>query len=65
MPEQRQFKQMESLKERLGVFAKDMREKAARLSGPERDDLLMKARQADTASHLDDWANSSGLQSPK
>jgi hypothetical protein len=65
MPEQRQFKQMESLKERLGTFAKDMREKAARLSGPERDDLLTKARQADTASHLDDWANSTGLQRPK
>jgi hypothetical protein len=31
----------------------------------ERDDVLRKARQADTAAHLDDWANSPGLQAPK
>lgn len=32
--------------------------------GPVREALLKKARQADTASHLDDWANSTGLQPP-
>ncbi len=33
--------------------------------GRERDDLLKKERQADTASHLNDWADSPGLQPPK
>jgi hypothetical protein len=33
--------------------------------GPERDALIRKARQADVAVHLDDWARSPGLQSPK
>jgi hypothetical protein len=27
--------------------------------------LLKKARQADTAAHVDDWANSRGLRPPK
>ena len=55
-----------SLKDRLASFAKEVRDKAAGLRpGPERDALLKKARQADTASHLDDWANSAGLQPPK
>ena len=47
----------------LIAFAKDAREKAEQLpSGVVRDDLLKKARQADTASHLDEWINSPGLQ---
>jgi hypothetical protein len=33
--------------------------------GPERDELLRKLRQAETAMHLEDWANSPGLQPPK
>jgi len=48
------------------VSAKEMRDRAARLPyGPERDALLRKARQADTASRLDDWSNSAGLKPPK
>ena len=43
----------------------DVGDQAAKLPpGPERDALIRKARQADTASHLDDWANSPGLQPP-
>jgi hypothetical protein len=34
-------------------------------SGVRRDELLRKARRADPASHLDEWANSPGLQPPK
>jgi hypothetical protein len=42
------------------------REKAEQLPpGEERADLLKKARQADTAAHIDEWINSSGLQPPK
>jgi hypothetical protein len=33
--------------------------------GPERDRLLQKLRQLDTASHINEWLSSPGLQSPK
>lgn len=65
MKMRRRFKQTLPLKDRLATFASDAREKAATLPpGEEREELLKKARRADTASHLDDWANSSGLQTP-
>ena len=45
------------LRDRLASFAEDTRERAASLPpGIERDELLIKAHQADTASN--DWANS-------
>ena len=60
------FKQKLSLKERLSAFATQIRKKAAELPpGIERDDCLRRARQAETASHLDEWVNSSGLRPPK
>jgi hypothetical protein len=64
--QRRRFKQTVSLKDRLASFAEEIREKASRLRpGPERDDLLKRASRADTASHIDEWANSPGLQPPK
>jgi hypothetical protein len=33
--------------------------------GPERDQLIRRARQADTAAHIDEWLRSPGLQPPK
>jgi hypothetical protein len=33
--------------------------------GRERDQLLQKLRQLDTASHINEWLSSPGLQSPK
>jgi hypothetical protein len=33
--------------------------------GPERNELLRKARQIDTAAHINEWLNSPGLQSPR
>jgi hypothetical protein len=66
MFQQRRIKQKMSLKDRLVSFAEVTREKARRLRpGKEQDDMLMRARHADTAAHIDDWANSPGLQSPK
>ena len=66
MQRRRQFKQSISFHDRLTTWANQVREQANRLPpGPERDALLKKASQADTASHLDDWANSPGLQAPK
>ncbi len=62
----RRIKQDTPLQERLAMFSQELREKALMLPpGLEKDDLLRRARQADTASHLDDWANSPGLQPPK
>ena len=62
----RHFKQKQSFKDRLAKFAMDMRERPAELApGIKRDDFLMRARQADTAQHLDEWANSPDLQPPK
>lgn len=66
MKKRRRFKQTESFRDRLAAFARDAREEAERLPPSiRRDDMLRKARQADTASHLDEWANSPGLQPPK
>jgi len=64
--QRRRFKQTKSLQDRLRTFAEDVRTQAAELPpGADKDDLLRKARQADTASRLDEWVNSSGLQTPK
>ena len=66
MQQRRRFKQKLSLQDRLALFAKASREKASLLPpGAEKDELLRKAQQADTAVHLNEWANSPGLQPPK
>jgi hypothetical protein len=66
MYRQRRFKETGSLQDRLVKFGKDAREKALRLPpGPEQEDMLRKARLADTASHLDGWISSLELQPPK
>ena len=65
MLKRRRFHQTRSLTDRLAAWAEEVREQAAKLpAGPERDALLKKLRQADTAAHLEDWANSPGLQPP-
>jgi hypothetical protein len=66
MQRRRREKQTKSLKDRLASFARKALDEAQYLpSGPERDELLKKARRADTATHIDEWANSPGLQPPK
>ena len=66
MLKRRRLQSTNSLKQRLVSFAQEFRQQASQLPpGPEREQMLKKARHADTAAHLDDWANSSGLQSPK
>jgi hypothetical protein len=61
----RRFRQIQSFKDRLHLYAQDARKRADDLPpGPAKDGLLRKARQADTASHLDEWVNSPGLQPP-
>ena len=66
MLKRRRFKQGQSLKDRLASFARDAMKKASELPpGPAQDDWLHKARLAETASDIDEWVNSSGLQPPK
>jgi hypothetical protein len=65
MSESSRVKQAQSLKGRLEAFAKAAREKAMLLSGPAREELFKKARRAETAAHIDEWASSPGLQPPK
>jgi hypothetical protein len=65
MQERRRFKQFLSLNDRLQLFSEKLKAKAAELKpGPEKDALLKRARMADTASHINDWANSAGLRPP-
>lgn len=55
-----------SFDERLQRAADEAREAAKRLpQGHERDALLRKARQSETAAHINEWLMSPGLQSPK
>jgi len=64
--ERRRVKHKATFAERLAAFAEDARERAEALPPSiERDDLLRKVRQADTASHLTEWCNSPGLRPPK
>ena len=64
--QRRRFKQTISFKDRLMSFAKDLRERAWTMPASERrDDLIERARLADTAVRIDEWANSRGLQPPK
>jgi hypothetical protein len=51
----RRFKQTVPLRDRCQAFATDLRQQASRLPiGPARNDLLKRARIADTACVLDD-----------
>ncbi len=66
MRTQRRFKQFLSLNDRLRLFSDRLKEQAAELRpGPERDALLRRANMADTATRIDEWTNSPGLQPPK
>ena len=59
------FSQPESYKEHLIVQSKMWRE-AAKLhpTGTVRDATIRAARRANTSAHLNEWADSAGLQSP-
>nr|WP_245286454.1 hypothetical protein [Bradyrhizobium sp. ARR65] len=55
-----------SFDERLQKAADDARQAAEKLpQGPERDMLLNKASQAETAVRINRWLSSPGLQSPR
>jgi hypothetical protein len=60
------FKRTQSLEERLAKEAKRLREEARLLPpGALREELIRKARQAEIASHLNEWLTSPGLRPPE
>jgi hypothetical protein len=59
----RRFKQIDPLDKRLQQYAQRLRDLAA-AAGIERERLLRLARQAETASHIDQWLASPGLRPP-
>ena len=62
----RRDKQPQNPEERLAADAKRLREEARLLSpGPVRDEMLRRARQAETGSHMSEWLRSPGLRPPK
>ena len=62
----RRFKHETSFEERLANQARQLRDQARTLPpGAEHDELMRKARQTETASHLNAWLSSPGLQPPK
>ena len=54
------------LDQRLAAHAARLRDAAKGTPpGVKRDDLIRRARQAETAAHAQDWISSAGLQAPK
>jgi hypothetical protein len=65
MPVRRRDKQT-AANDQLIQEAESLRRQAQEMPpGVRRDELLRKARQAETAAHVDDWLASPGLQPPK
>lgn len=65
MQRRRRIKHEVSFEERLARHARRLEEQAKTLPpGKERDDLMRRARQAETTLHLNEWLNSPGLASP-
>ena len=66
MQYRRRFKQVQSLEARLAEEAKRLRAKAKSLPpGASREEMIRKARQAETGSHLSEWLTSPGLRPPE
>lgn len=64
--QERRFEQIQSLEQRLAEEAKRLREEAKLLRpGVARDEVIRRARQAETGSHISEWLRSPGLQQPK
>jgi hypothetical protein len=58
--------QKSSFEERLAEQGRRLREQAKKLpAGVERNDLIRRARQTETASQINAWLRSPGLASPK
>ncbi|QOZ69897.1 hypothetical protein [Bradyrhizobium arachidis] len=61
----RRYRQTDLLETRLAAEAERLREQAKTLPpGAARDEMLRKARQAETGSQMSEWLRSPGLQPP-
>ena len=66
MQKRRRFKHEKTFEERLAEEAHRFREAAQALApGTAQELLLRRARQAETASHINNWLRSPGLQLPQ
>jgi hypothetical protein len=66
MQKRRRFKQVDTLEERLVSEARRLRDQARLLPpGIVREAVLRKARQVETAAHMNDWLTSPGLRRPE
>jgi hypothetical protein len=64
--QRRRITQSQSLEERLATEAKRLREEAKLLPpGAGRDEILRRARQAETGSNMSEWLRSPGLRRPE
>lgn len=64
--QRRRIKHKTSFEERLTEQAKSLRDRAKKMPpGVERDALVRRARQAETASRINEWLSSPGLRSPE
>lgn len=65
LQQRRRIKHEKTFEERLAEEARRLREAADKLPhGRAQEILLRRARQAETASHINQWARSPGLQAP-
>jgi hypothetical protein len=65
MQQRRRFKTIDPLDKRLSVQAERLRKEARGTPpGVERDRLIRRARQAETASRMTQWLSSPGLKAP-
>ena len=66
MLKRRRFKQTQSLLERLVQDVEHLKTQLAMLPpGPERDHIVKRIRQNETAANIDQWLKSPGLQPPQ
>jgi hypothetical protein len=64
--QRRRFNQTQSFEERLSEEAKRLRDEAKLLPpGAVREELLRRARQAESGSHMSEWLRSPELQPPR
>jgi predicted trehalose synthase len=64
--ERRSFKQSAPFDQRMEALAKRLRKEAQGTPpGVEREKLMRRARQAETAAHIQEWLTSPGLQAPR
>jgi hypothetical protein len=63
--ERHRFKELLSVERRLTEAERLRKEARGTPHGIQREMLIRKARQAETASHMQQWLTSAGLQAPK